>query len=97
MLWASDLKGRDGKPAVLLLACQRTPNGVLTEAAYVSTELTAGTLTGVLHESKTVSEELSLVFGDWPLLSVPKWLHPNSDTPDHATSGNKLYFSITGG
>lgn len=88
MLWASEALGRDGKPAVLLLAARRTREAVVAEAAYVAADLPEGPLVGRYYRNAhREPERLALVWpGGWPGVSPTNRLHPRRDTPEAAVT-----------
>lgn len=86
MLWASEALGRDGKPAVLLLAVTRTRASLTAEVAYVADNLPEGPLAGRYYRSGGVAPAAVTVMwpGGWPKPGPLNKLHPRKDTPEAA-------------
>lgn len=86
MLWASDALGRDGKPAVLLLAAKRTSAALTAEVAYVAAELPEGPLKGQYHRAAGAAPQPVTIRwpGGWPKPGPLNKLHPRKDTPEAA-------------
>lgn len=83
MLWASDALGRDGKPAVLLLATTRTQASLTVEAAYVARDLPPGPLPGTFYRSRDDHEPVTVVWPEgWPPVTTHNKLHPRQGTPE---------------
>lgn len=87
MLWASDALGRDGRPAVLLLAATRTTASITAELAYVAADLPPGPLEGRYWRSAGAApQRMTLAWpAGWPP-SAKHRLHPRVDTPDAAVA-----------
>jgi|SRR5690625_1106089 len=87
MLWASEATGKDGRPAVLLLAARRTLRGVQAEIAYVAMSLPAGPLPGTFYREEHVMDRVTLVWPDgWPEVKLQNRVHPAAHTPAAAVS-----------
>ena len=86
MLWASEVLGRDGKPAVLLLSAKRTTGAVTAELAYVAAELPEGPVRGRYYRTAgSEGEPVALDWpGGWPTPGPLNKLHPRKGTPEAA-------------
>lgn len=86
MLWASEALGRDGKPAVLLLATTRTAASLTAEAAYVAAELPGGPLAGTYYRREGAAPQVITLDwpGGWPKPGPLNKIHPRKDTPEAA-------------
>lgn len=86
MLWASDALGRDGKPAVLLLAATRTTASITAELAYVAADLPPGPLPGRYYRGAgSEPEPVTLEWpAGWPAVTTHNKLHPRQGTPEAA-------------
>ena len=86
MLWASEALGRDGKPAVLLLAAQRRGGSITAELAYVAATPPEGPLVGrYWRASGATPESVTLAWpGGWPEVTPGNKLHPRNTTPHEA-------------
>lgn len=88
MLWASELLGRDGKPAVLLLAAQRRGGTITAELAYVAATPPTGPLAGRYWRSlDSAPDRVTLHWvGAWPDVTPGNRLHPRNTTPPEAVT-----------
>lgn len=88
MLWVSDVVGRDGKPAVLLLSVTRERGGLVAEAAYVAAELPEGALPGRYYRTEGAEPTpVTVVWpGGWPTVTPTNKIHPRADTPEAAVA-----------
>lgn len=100
MLWASEALGRDGKPAVLLLAATRTKASLTAEVGYVADTLPEGPLAGRYWRGEGASPVAVTVLwpGGWPKPGPLNKIHPRKDTPQAAVTevngGRRLHLKL---